>query len=731
MDGSRVAGIEIWGGVECTINRVGDRYQSQLALNGHLDRIDDLDRFAALGLRTLRYPVLWEQVVAGGALEDADWSWADARLERLRRLGIEPVVGLVHHGSGPPHTHLLDSGFVDGLAAYAAEVARRFPWLRRFTPVNEPLTTARFAGAYGLWYPHRSDDASMVRALLNQVHAVAAAMRAIRREIPGAELVQTDDLGRVSSTPRLAYQARFENERRWLAWDLLAGRVDRHHPLWRYLVRHGATPEELHALCDAPSPPDIVGINHYVTSDRWLDDRLERYPRDLHGGNGRDRYADVEAVRVSPDPARGFAGPVREAWERYRLPVAITEVHLGCSREEQLRWLLQAWRAAHEARAQGVDVRAVTAWALLGSFDWNSLLTRFSGHYESGVFDVRGGEPRPTALAGMVSALAAGREPPTSAWLRGAGWWERPIRLLERARHVPAAVADPAAAAPPVLVTGATGTLGQAFGRICELRGLPFRLLRRNELDICDPHAVGAVLDALRPWAVINAAGYVRVDDAEADRARCERENADGPRNLAIACAARGLPLATFSSDLVFDGRSDRPYLERDPVAPLNAYGRSKARAEAAVLASHPRALVVRTSAFFGPWDAHNFLTRTIRTLRDGGEVAVADDLVVSPTYVPDLVNACLDLLVDGASGLWHLANPGSISWFEFARLAAQRLDVPTARLLAIGHRQFAWAAPRPLFAPLGSDRGLLLPPLEHAIERYAVSGATSLGVAA
>ncbi|MCU0758304.1 MAG: sugar nucleotide-binding protein [Steroidobacteraceae bacterium] len=732
MTASRGAGLEVWGGVECTINRVGDRYQSQVALSGHDRRIEDLERFAALGLRAIRYPVLWEHVAPAGDPGDADWTWAHRRLGRLRQLGLEPIVGLVHHGSGPRHTHLLDAGFVHGLARYAGEVARRFPWLRRFTPVNEPLTTARFAGAYGLWYPHGRDDASFVCALLTQCQAIVAAMRAIRREIPGAELVQTDDLGRVSSTPRLAYQARFENERRWLGWDLLAGRVDRHHPLWRYLVKHGASPAELQALCDQPCPPDLVGINHYVTSDRWLDDRLERYPDELHGGNGRDRYVDVEAVRVSPEPARGFAGPLREAWERYRLPLAITEVHLGCSREEQLRWFLQAWNAARQARAAGVDVRAVTAWSLLGSFDWNTLLTRFSGHYEPGVFDVRSGEPRPTALARLVGALARDAEPPPSACSGGAGWWQRPIRLLPSARHPAGEVPTLAAAgAPPLLVTGATGTLGRAFGRLCEVRGLGCRLLRRSDMDIGDPQSVAAALDAARPWAVVNAAGYVRVDDAESDGERCERENAAGPRHLALACAARGIPLVTFSSDLVFDGRSTRPYLEHDPVAPLNAYGRSKARAEAAVLASHPGALVVRTSAFFGPWDAYNFLTRAIRTLRDGGELAAADDLVVSPTYVPDLVNACLDLLIDGANGIWHLANPGSVTWYEFARRAARLLEVPTGRLHAVGHRQFGWAAPRPQYVPLGSGRGSLLPPLEQALERYVQAHAAALVAAA
>src|SRR3954452_8512515 len=91
--------LELWGGVECTVNRVHDRYHSQLERSGHDTRIEDLDLFAELGIKALRYPVLWERTAPTG-LEDADWSWPDARLERLRALGIEPIVGLLHHGSG-------------------------------------------------------------------------------------------------------------------------------------------------------------------------------------------------------------------------------------------------------------------------------------------------------------------------------------------------------------------------------------------------------------------------------------------------------------------------------------------------------------------------------------------------------------------------------------------------------------------------------------------------------
>jgi dTDP-4-dehydrorhamnose reductase len=145
--------LELWGGVECTVNRVGDRYFEQLTRNGHDARIDDLDRFASLGITAIRYPVLWERTAPNG-LSRASWDWADRRLNRLHELGIQPIIGLVHHGSGPRDTSLIDPDFPARLAEFAGAVARRYPWVSAYTPVNEPLTTARFSGMYGHWYPH-------------------------------------------------------------------------------------------------------------------------------------------------------------------------------------------------------------------------------------------------------------------------------------------------------------------------------------------------------------------------------------------------------------------------------------------------------------------------------------------------------------------------------------------------------------------------------------------------
>lgn len=721
------SGLELWGGVECTVNRVGERYFDQLERGGHARRAADLDLFAALGVRVLRYPVLWERTAPEG-LARADWTWSDERLGRLRELNIRPIVGLVHHGSGPSHTSLVDPTFPEQLAEYARAVATRYPWIEDYTPVNEPLTTARFSGLYGHWYPHGRDDLTFLRALINQCRAVVLAMRAVREVNPQARLVQTEDLGKTFSTRALSYQAEFENERRWLSLDLLAGRVNERHALWDYLMWAGVKAGELLWFADNPCPPDLVGVNHYLTSERFLDERVGRYPDRAPGGNGRHVYVDVEAVRVC---AEGTAGPralLAEAWARYGLPLAVTEVHLGCTRDEQLRWLKEVWGAAESLRAAEVDVRAVTIWSLLGAHDWNSLLTREEGHYEPGVFDVCSGRPRPTALAKMARDLAAGREHDHPA-LDAPGWWRRLDRLLytpvrrSRARNEVARErgfdVDTKHATRTLLITGATGTLGRAFARLCELRGLSYRLLSRAEMDIAERVSVASALDGLHPWAVINTAGYVRVDDAEREVERCMMENAEGARVLAGECAARGVAFVTFSSDLVFDGEKGGPYVESDRIAPLNVYGRSKAEAEHMVLAAHAQALVVRTSAFFGPWDEYNFATLLLRTIADGRKFVAADDSIVSPTYVPDLVNACLDLVIDGESGVWHLANEGALTWAEFARALARGAGFDENLIEARPTKSLQLAAARPRNVALASERGQLLPPLDSAINRY------------
>lgn len=414
---------KIWGGIECTINRIGDEYKDQLKYSGHYDRPGDLEAIARLGINTLRYPVLWEKHQPDKN-KKINWQWTDRQLSAIRDMNITPIAGLLHHGSGPAFTNLLDPEFPYLMATYAYEVASRYPWIRYYTPVNEPLTTARFSGLYGLWYPHHKSEISFYRMLLNELKAIVLCMKAIRSVNPSALLVQTEDLGKSHSTPFLTYQANFENDRRLLTFDILTGRVCPGHRHYDYMIGCGIPEDEILFFQEQPFTPHILGLNYYVTSERWLDEALEKYPPLTHGGNGRHRYADTEVVRANPVARSGFKKLATEIWERYGIPMAVTECHLHCTRDEQLRWFKEIWDAANDLTKHGIDIKGVAAWALLGSFDWDTLLTKTGTQYESGVFDIKtfSGRLRPTALTDLIKYLSCGKGI-LHPVLEERGWW--------------------------------------------------------------------------------------------------------------------------------------------------------------------------------------------------------------------------------------------------------------------------------------------------------------------
>jgi dTDP-4-dehydrorhamnose reductase len=303
--------------------------------------------------------------------------------------------------------------------------------------VNEPLTTARFSGLYGHWYPHRADEPSFLRMLAIQCRAVLLSMRAVRQIVPQARLVQTEDLGRTFATALLQYQASYENERRWLSLDLLCGRVDRTHSFYPRLLEAGVPEATLEDFLTGDLAPMTFGLNYYITSERFLDHRLALHAPATHGGNGRHCYADTEAVRVPmPRGQTGWLSRLRDAWERYPgVPLAVTEAHIGCTPDEQVRWLVECWDAVVTLRTQGADLRAVTVWALFGAVDWCSLLTRRVGRYEPGAFDAPPGTvPCPTLLAEAVAMLACNGKY-EHPMLETPGWWARDDRVHPELRR--------------------------------------------------------------------------------------------------------------------------------------------------------------------------------------------------------------------------------------------------------------------------------------------------------
>jgi len=706
---------EVWGGIECTINRVKNNFIDQLHCSGHYCRKDDIDHIAQLGIKKLRYPILWEkyQPEKNGAI---DWSWINRQLNTIKEKGIDVIAGLVHHGSGPAYTNLADENFPYYLAEYAKKVAGQFPWIEYYTPVNEPLTTARFSGLYGIWYPHQNNSKAFTQMLLNELKGTVLAVQEIKKINPSAKLVQTEDLGKTYSTKQLKYQAEFENERRWLTYDLLSGKFDKNHYLWNHFKNLGIPEKDIYFFQENVCTPDIFGFNHYLTSERYLDEKLHLYPQHTHGGNGKHHYADVEVVRVNIEEDTGVDVLLKEAWQRYHQPIAITEVHLHCHREEQLRWFKHVWEVCNDLVKEGVNIKAVTSWAILGSYGWNKLLTQDNGDYEPGAFDLRGGFLRPTALAKFIKEIAQNNSSNHHLSVEK-GWWHRDSRVLYGS--ISKTIQMKTDQSSPVLIIGKNGTLGRAFAKVCEDRCINYHLLSRQDCDISNVSSIETAIELYKPWAIINAAGFVRVDDAEKECDACLRDNTSGAQKLAIACNKYGVLLMSFSSDLVFDGKKPTAYVESDLPNPLNIYGQSKAQAEILIQKEYPSSLIIRTSAFFGPWDEYNFVHYVRKALNNYESITVAKDLYISPTYVPHLVNTALDILIDNETGIWHIANKGFLSWAEFAFSVADRFDLDKSLINAVNAAEIHYAAKRPFNSVLASERGQLLPSFDAAMDEY------------
>lgn len=196
--------------------------------------------------------------------------------------------------------------------------------------------------------------------LINECRTTILAMQPIREINPQARLILTEDLTKIQGTKELESQIVFENHRSWLSINLLCGKVDKVHPLWEYLKEQDIKEHHLDFFIGNHIHPDLLGFNYYITSEHFLDHKLKYHPHSSHGGNEHMAYADIEAVRHPDASLAGIANPLREAWQRYNLPMAITEAHLCCGREDQLRWLKSIWDDCHRLNKEGLNILVIT-----------------------------------------------------------------------------------------------------------------------------------------------------------------------------------------------------------------------------------------------------------------------------------------------------------------------------------------------------------------------------------
>jgi dTDP-4-dehydrorhamnose reductase len=257
--------------------------------------------------------------------------------------------------------------------------------------------------------------------------------------------------------------------------------------------------------------------------------------------------------------------------------------------------------------------------------------------------------------------------------------------------------------------------LGRDVCAAAEGAGHDVVALARRDLDITDPAAVRAAVDAARPDAIVNCAAWTDVDGAEAAEAAATAVNGAGAGNVA-AC---GVYAVHVSSDYVFDGTASEPYAETAPVNPMSAYGRSKLAGERAVAAAGEKHAIVRASWLFGV-HGKNFVATMLRLGGERDEVTVVDDQIGCPTFTGHLATALVDVAERRLGGVLHVAGGGSCSWYDLAVATFAR-----ARVDVVVHRgstaDLGRPAPRPAYSVLGRTRpdAPVLPPWERGLDDY------------
>lgn len=271
-----------------------------------------------------------------------------------------------------------------------------------------------------------------------------------------------------------------------------------------------------------------------------------------------------------------------------------------------------------------------------------------------------------------------------------------------------------------VLITGAGGQLGSALQTVLANREVV--ALTRAELDVTDFDEVRAAVAANRPDAVINCAAYTAVDAAESDEAGAFQLNADAARHLATATAEHNIALVQVSTDYVFDGTGNRPYIETDATNPQSVYGHSKLAGEEAVAAINPRHFITRTAWLYHhqPANAKNF-PKTMLAQSHRESVKVVNDQHGSPTYAPHLAEAIARLIETDAYGVYHLAGGGQTTWFDLTRRLYQVFGIQTT-VEACTTAEFPRPAKRPAYSALATIREpqILLPDWEAGLAEFA-----------
>ncbi|HEY8669179.1 MAG TPA: family 1 glycosylhydrolase [Tepidisphaeraceae bacterium] len=345
-------------GIECSCPVVaGNIRVDQLRDTGHYEMWKtDLKLVRELGLRYLRYgPAIYR---TNPAKDHYDWTDLDPIMNEMRRLGVVPIIDLLHFGLPDWLVDFQNPDWPMYFAEYARHFAERYPWVKYYTPVNEIYITAQFSAAFGWWNERLMSDTAFVTNIKHCVRASILAMKAILDLRPDAIFIYSESTEYVHpGSPDMVAQAHFMNERRFLSLDLLFGH-DVSATMYRYLLASGMSAEEylwfrnekeLRRHC-------IMGTDYYITNEHVI------------RPNGQS---------IGAGDVYGYYVITRQYFDRYRLPVMHTETNRTA--KYAVEWLWKEWMNLLRLREDGVPIIGFTWFGLVDMKDWDTALTRVRG----------------------------------------------------------------------------------------------------------------------------------------------------------------------------------------------------------------------------------------------------------------------------------------------------------------------------------------------------------------
>jgi beta-glucosidase len=353
----------LWAtGIEDTFvpqTRPGHRALDEYQLMGHYEHWrDDLALVRDLGLGMVRWGVPWYRIEPFQP-GNYDWSWTDQVIPYMvEDLGITPIIDLMHYGC--PfwlRREFASAEYPTAVSRYAEAFSRRYEKLVQwYTPLNEPIVTALYCGQRGLWPPYLRSEGGYVHILLQAIEGIIETSAALKSVNPEMVLVHVEATG-LSRTARedLHAVAQEEQSRTFLPFDLLTGRVTPSHPLFSWLVRSGASPDRLAAIAERPVPFSLMGLNFYPqwsTTQLYIDRK------------GRLAYQPVE------QDGAGFTALIEGYYDRYQLPIMVTETSARGDETVRARWLEASVTAIRALRSRSIPVLGYTWFPLFTMIDW-------------------------------------------------------------------------------------------------------------------------------------------------------------------------------------------------------------------------------------------------------------------------------------------------------------------------------------------------------------------------